>query len=104
MVGAGGFDGNREPRGSGPRQLLRMDARNQPVRFSCFQNAMRLRQRESATLAEDVAKLGQPRLRHRGNKALDQQIDKGFRPLAKFRRNHMRAKKREHEFDRLLAL
>ena len=72
MIGAGGFDCNREPRSSGARELFGMNARNQSLRFSCFQNAPRLRQRESAALAENVAKLGQPRFRHRGNEALDE--------------------------------
>ena len=85
-------------------ELLGVNARHQAARPAGGQNPPRLRYRERAAIAVDIAKFRESRRRDCGNPALHQQIHKRFGPAAIFRRNDVRAEKRPGDIERLLLM
>ncbi len=81
-----------------------MDARNEPAGAAGHQNPARLRDRERATVAVNVAKFGEAGDGHGGNPTIDQQVDIlfGARPI--FFGNDVRAKKRAVNIDGIFLM
>ena len=104
VIGARGVQLDREPRRPGARELLGVNARHESAGAPRRQNPPRLRHRERAAVAEDVAELGEPRGRNGGNPALHQQVHIRVGPSPKFRRNDVRAEKRADDIERLLLM
>ena len=107
MVGACPVHLDGKFRGAGVRQLFRVQAQAQAAGSRCGKNFARLRHGERATVAEHVAELRKIFRRYLRQPLAADQLDIGVRRLARamaiFMRNHVRAKKRTHNVERLFA-
>src|SRR5271155_131357 len=81
-----------------------MNARHQAAGASGGEDFARLRDGEGAAIAEYIAEFGETRHRYRGNPAFYQQIHVGFGTAAEFRGNHMRAKERRMDIERVFLM
>ena len=85
-------------------ELFGVNPRHEAARSPGRENSPRLRHRERAAIAVDVAEFREARRRDRRNPALYEQLDKRIRAAAKFRRHDVRAEKRAGDVERLLLV
>src|SRR5215471_3182001 len=66
-----------------------MDSRHEATGSRCLEYSPRLRHAESASIAEDVAKLRKTRCRNRRNPSVYEKIDECIRAFTKFGRHNV---------------
>src|SRR3954470_21824339 len=92
---------------SGPRELLRMNARRKALTESEFQDVSCLLSRKGTAIAENIAELSQFLTRHFRNETLQDLEDVIFCsvfPPAEVRGHHVRAEERGNNFERLFRI
>jgi len=108
MVGAGRVQLDRKFRAAGARELFGMEAQAQSAGSRGGENFTRLRDGECAAVAINVAEFSKMFGSYFGNPSAADEIDVGVGRLAgamaKFGRDDVRAKKRAHDVEGLVAL
>src|SRR5581483_1282939 len=102
----GGAECNGKLRRAGVGKLFGVQSRQQAEPLAGLQDALRLRERESAAVAKDVAEFREIGLGELGHQLAGQQLDvlPGTIFLAaKFRGDDVRAEKRRGDLDRLFG-